>query len=127
MTRTTMSPRALAFLLSEAEGTRSRETITIPSGTGKVDAGTVLGELTATAGNYVPSPEAVVVGKEGAEVAKAVLGYPVDATNADVEAVVVARDAEVKRPMLVFDASVDDETKQNAKIDQLIDAGIIAR
>jgi hypothetical protein len=127
MTVTTMSDRNLSFLLSEGPGQISRAQVTIPSGTGKVPTGTVLGELTATKGSFVPSPDAEVVGIEGAEVAKAILGYAVDATTEDVEVTVFDRDIEAKLPMLAFDASVDDETKIASKIDQLTAVGIRAR
>lgn len=123
----TLQTRALSFLLSEASGRRSRAVAIIPSGTGKVAAGTVLGELTATAGHFVPSPDAVTVGIEGAEIAKAILAYAVDATDADVEVTIIDADAEAKVGMLTFDASVDDQTKTDAKIAQLKAVGIRAR
>ncbi|CAI2936149.1 head decoration protein [Aminobacter niigataensis] len=119
-------PRNLAFVLSEGNGQISREVVTILSGSGVLDAGTVLGQVTASK-KYTISPNAEVVGKEGAETAKAVLAYKVDATAADVEAVVVARHAEVKEPMLIFDASVNDNTKRTAKLTQLAAATIISR
>jgi hypothetical protein len=42
------------FILSEANGQRSREAITIASGAGIIAAGTVLGKVTAT-GKYLAS------------------------------------------------------------------------
>jgi hypothetical protein len=75
--------------------------------------------VAAGSGKYVASPAAITAGKVGAETAVAVLGYEVDATSADVSVVAVTNDAEVKQPMLVFDASVDDSTKIAAKIAQL--------
>ncbi len=122
----TEGPRSLAFLLSEGNGAISRETVTVASGEGALAAGTVLGTVTAS-GNAVVSPHAEVVGKEGAETATAVLAYPVDATDADVTAVVIRRMAEVKAPHLLFHATVDDATKRGAKIAQLAAADIIAR
>lgn len=122
----TSGPRNLSFVLSEGNGHISRDVITILSGSGVLDPGTVLGMVTASK-KYVVSPNAEVVGKEGAETAKAVLAYGVDATSADVEAVVIARQAEVKKPMLIVDASVNDATKLAAKYTQLAAAGIIAR
>lgn len=119
-------PRDLAFVLSEAAGKRAREVMTIASGTGKVEPGTVLGTITAD-GKLAPSPNASTVGIEGAETATAILCYGVDATSADVEAVVIDGEAEVKEPMLLFDASVDDAAKKAAKIAQLRDRGIKAR
>ncbi|MBY6101298.1 head decoration protein [Nitratireductor aquimarinus] len=122
----TEGARNLAFVLSEGNGKISRDVVTIASGAGKLEAGTVLGRITASE-NYVASPEAEIVGKEGAETAMAVLAYRVDATSEDVEAVVIARHAEVKEPMLVFDASVDNASKIAAKLEQLSAATIIAR
>ncbi|MEM1149240.1 MAG: head decoration protein [Pseudomonadota bacterium] len=122
----TEGPRDLAFLLSQAPRTRSLDTITVASGEGKLEPGTILGEVTATE-KYVASPNAEVVGKEGAETATAILAYGVDATSTDVEAVVVSDDAEVKEPMLVVHASVDDATKRAAKVAQLRAVGIKAR
>jgi len=122
----TMGPRALAFVLSEGNGMISREVVTIASGAGKLDPGTVLGQVTASK-KFVVAPAAETVGKEGAETASAVLAYGVDATSADVEAVVVKRHAEVKTPMLIFDASVNDANKKAAKLSQLASATIIAR
>ncbi|WP_395175808.1 head decoration protein [Roseibium alexandrii] len=118
--------RNLAFILTEANGLRSRETVTIASGEGVLEPGTLLGEVTATE-KYVASPNGVTVGKEGAETASAVLAYRVDATSADSPAVIVSNDAEVKTPMLVYHASVDDEAKKTAKQTQLRSVGIKSR
>ncbi len=117
------NPRALAFILSESGGYLSRDTVTIASGAGKLNAGTVLGKLTS-GGKYVVSPD---TGADGSQVAIAVLPYPGDPTSADVAAVVIANDAEVKNPMLIFDASVSDSTKRNAKLTQLRAVNIKAR
>ncbi|MBZ9822335.1 head decoration protein [Mesorhizobium sp. CA4] len=124
----TMGPRNLAFVLSEQEGNGeiSREVVTIASGAGKLDPGYVLGQITASK-KYVGSPAAQVVGKEGAETASAILAYEVDATSADAEAVVIKRIAAVKKPMLIFDPSVNDDTKKAAKLAQLAAVDIIAR
>ncbi|MCF1744219.1 head decoration protein [Paradevosia shaoguanensis] len=119
-------PRDLDFVLSEASGTRSYETVTIKAGAGKLKPGTVLGKIT-TGGKYIPSPDAEVVGSEGAETAVAVLGYGTDATTDDTLAVVMKRDGEVKKPMLVFAASVNTDNKVAAKLAQLAAANIHAR
>lgn len=126
MSMITEGARALAHILSEASGTRSRDIVTIVSGQGKLEPGSVLGKVTAS-GKYAVSPNAEVVGIEGAETATCILAYAVDATDADVEAVVTARDAEVKSQQLTFHASVNDATKTGAKHTQLALAGIIAR
>lgn len=126
MQNLTMGPRNLAFVLSEATGKRSVDTVTIASGEGVLEPGSVLGEVSASS-KFVFSPNAEVVGKEGGETAKAILCYRTDATSADQVAVVVNADAEVKTPMLLFDASVDDAAKTATKLDQLRAVGIKAR
>lgn len=83
--------------------------------------------VAAGSGAHWPSTNAAVAGKAGIEVAVAILGYGVDATDAAVDAVCITNDAEVKEPMLIFDASVDDNTKRAAKISQLRAVGIKAR
>jgi hypothetical protein len=126
MENKTMGPRNLAFALSEASGKRSVDTVTIASGEGVLEPGSVLGKVTASE-KYVFSPNAEVAGKEGAEVATAILGYRVDATDADQTVVAYTADAEVKKPMLLFHASVDDAAKTETKLDQLRAVGIKAR
>jgi hypothetical protein len=126
MENATMHTRALSFLLSEASGRRSRSTGTIASGEGILEAGTVLGTVTAS-GKLVASPNAEVVGKEGAETATAILAYTVDATDADVEVTIIDLDAEAKGDMLAYEASVDNDTKKTAKATQLAALGIRVR
>lgn len=121
-----MQPRNLAFLLSEAAGHRSRNTVTIARGSGKLAAGTVLGKVAHT-GEYIPATDAEVTDREGAETAVAILAHGVDATGQAVETVAIDRDAEARLPMLSFDASVDDQTKTDAKIAQLNAVGIRVR
>lgn len=122
----TEQSRALGFVLSEANGHLSYDVLTIASGAGKLQAGTVLGKITASS-KYIASPAAQVTGKEGAETASAILAYPVDATSADVTVPCMTNDAEVKLPELIFDASVNDATKRAAKVAQLRLATIKAR
>ena len=126
MENATMNPRNYGFLLSEASGNRSRNTVTIASGEGKLSAGTVIGKITAS-GEYAASPDAVTVGKEGAETAIAVLATGIDATDAAVEAVIIDRDAEVKTSMLIYEATVNDQPKTDAKNAQLDAVGIRVR
>ncbi len=80
--------------------------------------------VAAGSGKYVPSP---ATASDGSQVAAAILGYGVDATSEDVEVVAVTNDAEVKNPMLIFDATVNDDTKRNTKLTQLRAVGIKAR
>lgn len=114
------------FLMSEANGFRSRGKATIKSGSGVFEPGTIVGIVTADS-KYAPSPNAEVVGIEGAEVAKGVTLYGGDATSADVEVAIINLDAEVNASKLVYDSSVDDDTKKATKRTQLAALGIIAR
>jgi len=111
----TQGARNLAFLLSEGNGSVSREVATIVTGEGFLEAGTVLGKVT-TSGKY-------------AETAVAVLAYAVDATDADAQAVIIdgAGGVEVKSPLLKFHSSVNDAAKRSTKLTQLRAVGIKAR
>ena len=114
-------------ILSEANFHLARDSITIPSGTGVVLAGTVLGEVTANPGQFVPSPHAEAEGSEGAKTAKAINIHEVDATDADVSVAAITRDAELNGACLEFEATVDDTAKRKTKTGQLKTAGIIVR
>lgn len=122
----TEGARPLAFLLSEANGARSRANIVVAAGAGVLAPGTVIGVVTAS-GKYAASGAAAVAGFEGAETAAAVLAYPVDATGDDVQAVAIVRDAEMKLPMLVFAAGVDTQPEKDAKLAALAASRLIAR
>lgn len=114
------------FILSEAEAGRARDTVVVAAGSGIIEPGTVLGEITAS-GKYVPSPAAAVVGSEGAEDAVAIAIGRCDATSADAKVAVISRAAQAKGAALVYDASVNNPTKIAAKAAQLAAAGIIVR
>jgi len=126
MENQTEGARNLGFVLSEDEWGRSRDIVTIASGEGRLAAGTVIGEITAS-GKYAISANAEVVGSEGAETATAVLAYAVDATSADAEGVAITRAAQVIADELTYDASVDNAAKKAAKADQLETVGVIVR
>jgi len=114
------------FIQSEANPYRTRDKVTIAGGTGGagvVYAGTVLGKLTA-GGAYVPSPAS---GSDGSQTAVAILICDVDATDGDVVAAVLSRDAEVRAADLTYDASVDTDNEKSAKWTQLAAVGIIVR
>lgn len=85
-----------------------RFNITVAAGTGKVKA----------------SPE---TGSDGSEVAAGILLYDVDASAADVKGVIVVRDAIVSQLGLTFDSSIDNGTKQAAKMAQLAALRILQR
>lgn len=91
MAELTENPRTGGFLLSEGNGTRSRKTVTLAADNGKLDAGTVLGIVTAS-DEYAPYDSEAT---DGTETAMAVLWATTDTDDGAVEAVVIARDAEV--------------------------------
>lgn len=111
------------FLLTEANGQRSREAVTVASGAGIIAAGTVLGKVTAT-GKYLASAVGAV---DGSEVAVAVALYGCDATSADVEIAAIVRDAEVKGPVLTYHADRDLDAEKTAADADLAGVGIIVR
>lgn len=90
--------RAGEFLIAEGNGSISREKVTIASGAGVLEPGTVLGKITV--GGKYDVYDADVDPADGTETAAAILYAGVDATSADVEAVVIARHAEVDETLL---------------------------
>jgi hypothetical protein len=106
-------------IVSEANGSRSREEIVVASGAGELEVGTILGQVTATE-NYVQlDPEA----EDGSGVAACILWDKVDATSEDKDAVAHLRDCEVMGSELVYpDGS--DEDAINLELSNL---GIIVR
>ena len=101
----------------------TREVITLLQGL-PYPVGSVLGKITAN-GKYTLS---AATGADGAQVAVAVLLYPVNATLADAVGIVVARGPSiVSRAGLAYEGTVNDAAKINAKIAQLAAVGIIAR
>ena len=98
MTTLTQGILPYEFLLSEADGMRSRdqETVTI-AGAVALPSGTVLGKITAT-GKFVKYDEAGT--DDGRRVAAAVLGTPLAGVNGDYKATVFTRDCEVIAAML---------------------------
>jgi hypothetical protein len=117
------------FLLSEANGQRSREEITIASGSGIIAPGAVLGVYAsgAHAGKYSLAPAVAADPDVGNQVAVAVALYGCDATTSDRRIAVIRRDAEVNGTILSFASSVDDAAKRAAKTAQLAAVGIIVR
>ena len=111
------------FILSEATGQRSRDTITIASGAGIIAAGTVLGKVTAT-GKYVAS---AVGASDGSEVPAAINIYGADASTAGANVSAIVRDAEVNGHCLVYHADRDQPAEKAAALDALKSLGIIVR
>ena len=111
------------FLMTEANGQRSRETITIASGAGVIAPGTVLGKLTAS-GKYVAS---AVGASDGSQNPAAITIYGADATSADVDVGAIVRDAEVNGHCLVYHADRDQPAEKAAANVALAAIGIIVR
>lgn len=79
------------FLISEAPGSRSREEVTIAAAAGALQAGTVLGKITAS-GKYVAYNNGA---SDGSEVAAGILYAAAPDLAADQKAVAFVRDCEV--------------------------------
>ncbi len=110
----------LEFLLSEANGERSREVVTITGG--DYAAGTVLGKITANGKYTIHAPAAT----NGAENAVAILGYETAALAADANSVVFVRDCEVSDEIIVMPDAISGGDRGDA-ITSLAASGIIAR
>ena len=109
------------FIVSEGNGSISRETVIILNGR-TLEPGTVLGRVT-TSGKY---REIDPVATSGAEVAVAVLFDAVDASDGDAPGVVITRLAEVHGGEVVWPSGITDPQKQTA-IGQLAVTTIIVR
>jgi hypothetical protein len=120
MSEKTENPRTGDFLLSEANGTLSRENIIVDTGT--LDAGTVLGQVT-TGGKYVILAPAAA---DGSESAAGVLWSRADASGGDAAAVAIVRDAEVIADALIWPDGITANQKTTA-IGQLNALGIVLR
>lgn len=84
------------FLLSEGNGSISREQVVIAAAAGAMVPGTVVGKITAS-GKYVAYSNAAA---DGSEVAAGILYRAVDDAAADQDAVIIARHAEVSEAEL---------------------------
>ncbi len=108
MANLTEKPHAGSFLLSiDDDGNLSRDNIVVAEGAGVLEAGAVLGKITAS-GKYVLRDAAA---EDGSAVAAAVLFSRVDATNADAAGVGVTRHAEVRASGLLWKAGADAAAK----------------
>lgn len=126
MTTLNEGRHAVEFLLSCGNGNISFDNVTLHGGfTGatSLKAGTVLGKLTS-GGKYVASPAS---GSDGSQTAVAVLTHNADISSGDVQAAVVAREAEVIGAALEYEATVDLDSEKAAKAVQLAAVGIIVR
>lgn len=122
MTTKTENNRTGDFLLSEGNGSYSRENDILAGGSGKLQAGTVLGRVT-TSKKLVPVAPAAT---DGSKDAVAILWEGADATAADVAVVTIARAAEVKAEALEWPAGITPTDKTTA-IAQLDELGVVLR
>jgi hypothetical protein len=122
MATTTMNPPLGWHIRSEGAGYISRETVTIASGEGVLKAGAVLGKTTAS-GKYAWYDNAA---SDGTQAAAAVLFGEVDATSADVKAVVHVRLCEIETDRLVWITGAD-STAKTAGLADLAAAYVVAR
>lgn len=121
MTVLTEGPHTGEYIVSEANGTRSREVITLASGTTGI-AGMVLGKVTASS-KYVPLAPAAT---DGSQNAAAILFDNVDASATDRAAVITARDTEVRGSSLTWPAGISAPNKA-AALAALAALGIVER
>lgn len=121
MTTLTEGVHANEFRVSEANGDRSREVVTIVSGE-NLKAGHVLGKITAS-GKYAEHDPAAV---DGTETAVAVLYDDTDASAADTKAVAYVRDCELNGDLLTYIAGISAPNKA-AAIADLAGVGIHVR
>ena len=123
MTTLTEGKHAGGFLVWEVLRDYTRETITVASGAGKLEPGTVLGKIT-TGGKYTGLAPAATNGSQNAA---AILWAGVDASSADAPGVVVLRGpAIVNRHELVWPDGAT-ETQITAATTALAALGIILR
>jgi len=108
------------FLYSEASGEYSRDNITLVSGAGLLPAGRILGKITAS-GKY--QSYNVANTPVGTGTAAGVLYAEVDATSADMPAVMISRTAEVVSARISAASGGD----KAAGITSLAAIGVIAR
>jgi len=121
MTTLTETSHPGEFIVSEANGHRSRETVTIATGA-DLKPCTVLGKVTAS-GKYVQFNQD---GADGSENAAGILYGDALAASADAEAVAVVRDAEVRGSDLIWPDDID-PAEQTAAEGELAALGIIIR
>lgn len=111
------------FLMTEANGQRSRENITIASGAGIIAPGTLLGKVAAS-GKFVAS---AVGATDGSQTVVAVALYGCDATSADAAIAAIVRDAEVNGHVLSYHADRDLAAEKASAEADLAGVGIIVR
>ncbi|MFA8387573.1 MAG: head decoration protein [Pelagibaca sp.] len=111
------------FLMTEANGQRSRGSITIAGGAGIIAPGTVLGKITES-GKYLASAAGAT---DGSQTAVAIALYGCDATTSDVAIAAITRDAEVNGRILTWHPDRDQAAEKAAAQADLASVRIIVR
>jgi len=114
-------PRSGDFLLSEANGSYSRENELLAQGQ-TLDAGTVLGKITATGKFTQLAPAAT----DGSKDPAGILIARADAEDGDLAVVVLSRAAEVKADALIWPDPIT-TAQQTTAITKLAALGIVLR
>lgn len=112
--------RDLEFVVSEANGFRSRKTVTVDASGAALEPGTLLGQVTAS-GDFVRHDPGADTGEE---TVAGILAYAIGEEEA--ERTIIARDAEVNRAHLTYSDGAD-QTARDAADAALADLGIIVR
>lgn len=105
--------RPLEIIIDEPTGRHGRDNIILASGSGKVEAGTVVGKVTAT-GKFMPYDNAA---SDGSEVAFGVTLYDADATSADALVSAITRESSLDIHQLKWKTGTDDAAKAAAAVD----------
>lgn len=111
------------YIVSEANGYRSRDEGVIASGSGVMKSGRVLGRIAASGKLTSYTPGAA----DGSENAVAILYEGCDATSADIRRTFTARDSEVQAAALDWGAAVTTDAHKNTALAALAALGIISR
>lgn len=112
--------RTAAFLVSEAEDYRSRDEVTVDATSGALEAGTILGQVTATK-KFVRHDAAA---SDGSETEAAVLYQGIGAEEA--QRTIISRAAQVHGSELTYEDGAD-ESQITTSNDALASLGIIVR
>ena len=121
MSTETMKRGDASFIVTEANGYRSRDVVTVTVPSGGLEAGTILGKITAT-GKYVRHDASL---SNGGEDETAILLQTVTEAG-DAELTVIARDAEVNGAHLTYEDGAD-STQETTSNTALAALGIIVR
>jgi hypothetical protein len=126
MTVYTQDHRKWEFVLSEANGQRSRENGIVKAGQGMLKAGTVV-QFDASAPTKLVAADGIHDGNGSLVTAVAgIIAHDIDATSTDVPVAYIARDAEVKDAFLVYPTESAGGEKV-ATIKSLKSQGIVVR